>query len=269
METDQNHKQSASCFSQLEPTRKEGERSVKTAGKKDTTGNEGAAVICEVRYVVLKSMFDMHQSDLIRRILQLTENQNIGISTNSWRVVTRKVTAKMMEMLLEVDDKSANIIIANESYLNYKFSKARLRKVTGGAFTAKRGNSVAQPSNSATCERLPLNGKGRQNPTAKAPEKPIPKKARKQQPIASSTNAAPGTGRCTTTGTKTQPPGSSNSQKTLNGIEGKPANQRSRVLRSVSEDLGPSNIGVTAVGDRQPTPESTGSRAKDGTVPGQ
>lgn len=88
-------------------------------------------------------------NDSTVRILQLMENQNIGLSTKSWRVIKRKVIAKTVELLLEVDEKSAETIAANNSYLNFKFSKVRLRKVTGGASTAKRGNSVAQLSNPA------------------------------------------------------------------------------------------------------------------------
>lgn len=61
MEADQNHKQSASCFSQLEPMGKEGRRSVKIVVKEDTARKDGAATNCEVRYVVSKSMIDMHR----------------------------------------------------------------------------------------------------------------------------------------------------------------------------------------------------------------
>lgn len=61
MEADQNQKRSASCFPQLEPTREEGRRSVKTAGKEDTTGKDGTAVKREVLDVVSKSMIDMHR----------------------------------------------------------------------------------------------------------------------------------------------------------------------------------------------------------------
>lgn len=61
MEADQNHKRSASCFSQLEPMRKEGRRSGKIAVKEDTAGKDRTATNCEVRYVVSKSMIDMHR----------------------------------------------------------------------------------------------------------------------------------------------------------------------------------------------------------------
>ncbi|KAL1399345.1 hypothetical protein pipiens_008281 [Culex pipiens pipiens] len=74
-------------------------------------------------------------NDSTGRILQLMENQNIGLSTKSWRVIKRKVIAKTVELLLEVDEKSAETIAANNSHLNYKFSKVERysKKATRGA----------------------------------------------------------------------------------------------------------------------------------------
>ncbi|KAL9700705.1 hypothetical protein quinque_004146 [Culex quinquefasciatus] len=42
-------------------------------------------------------------NDSTLRILQLMENQNIGLNTKSWRVIKRKVIAKTVELLLEVN----------------------------------------------------------------------------------------------------------------------------------------------------------------------
>lgn len=61
MEADQNHKPSTSCFSQLESTRKESRRSVKPAGKEDTTRREESAEICVVQTKVSERMIDMHR----------------------------------------------------------------------------------------------------------------------------------------------------------------------------------------------------------------
>ncbi|KAL9699455.1 hypothetical protein quinque_002896 [Culex quinquefasciatus] len=74
-------------------------------------------------------------NDSTLRILQLMENQNIGLSTKSWRVIKRKVIAKTVELLLEVDEKSAETIAANNSHLNFKFSKVERysKKATRGA----------------------------------------------------------------------------------------------------------------------------------------
>lgn len=192
-------------------------------------------------------------NDSTARILQLVENQNVGLSTKSWRVVSRKAIAKTVEILLEVDEKSAGIIAANDSNLNFKFGKVRLRKVTGGAPTAKRGNSVAQSSNHAKGQQVQQNGK----------------QAKTQQPTASSSNAATGTGPKTACGKKPQPLASSNSQKPLQGNGRNPGTQRTRASATLNQDTGSSHIGDTAVGDRQPTPGSNGQRAEDGTLPGQ
>lgn len=59
METDQNQNRSAICFPQLEPTQKEGRRSVKPVGKEDTTRGEESAENCEVQ--VSERMIDMHR----------------------------------------------------------------------------------------------------------------------------------------------------------------------------------------------------------------
>lgn len=69
MEADQNHKQSASCFSQLEPTRKERRRSVKPAGRKDTTRREGMAENLEVQNTVSERMTDMHRKVRLGKVL--------------------------------------------------------------------------------------------------------------------------------------------------------------------------------------------------------
>lgn len=61
METDQNQNPSASCFPQLEPTRKEGRRSMKSAGRKDTTRREESAENCRVQFAVSERMRDMHR----------------------------------------------------------------------------------------------------------------------------------------------------------------------------------------------------------------
>lgn len=210
-------------------------------------------------------------NDSTVRILQLMENQNIGLSTKSWRVIKRKVIAKTVELLLEVDEKSAETIAANNSHLNFKFSKVRLRKVTGGASTAKRGNSVAQSSNPAKGGTVQQKGSkgGKQQPSAKANTvKPNPQ-AQMQKPIASSNDAATGTEQKTACGSKPQPPGTSNAQKPLKGKGSKPVPPSSRALGSLHEDPGSSHIGDTAVGIRQPTLESNGQRAEGGTLPGQ
>lgn len=203
-------------------------------------------------------------NDSTSRILQLMENQNSGLSTKSWRVVTRKTVAKTVELLLEVDEKSADTIEANNSLLNYKFGKARLRKVTGGAPTAKRRTSVAQTlSNPAKGGTVQLNGdKG-----VKA--KPNTSKAKQHQPTASSTNADTGTGSKAASGSTTQPPGTSNSQKPFKGKGRKPVTPSSRAQGDQNEGLKPPHIGDKAVGNRQPTLGSSGQRAENGAPPGQ
>lgn len=69
MEADFNHKRSASCFSQLEPTRKEGRRSAKAAGRKDTTRRGGTAENCEVQNTVSERMTDMHRKVRLGKVL--------------------------------------------------------------------------------------------------------------------------------------------------------------------------------------------------------
>ncbi|KAL9697111.1 hypothetical protein quinque_000552 [Culex quinquefasciatus] len=127
-------------------------------------------------------------NDSTGRILQLMENQNIGLSTKSWRVIKRKVIAKTVELLLEVDEKSAETIAANNSHLNFKFSKVRLRKVTGGASTAKRGHSVAQTSNPAkggTVQQKATRGASNDHLRKQTRLSPTPKpKSRNQSPLA-------------------------------------------------------------------------------------
>lgn len=61
MEIDQYYKPSASCFSQLEPTRKEGRRRVKPAGNKDTTRRAETAGNCLEQKMVSERMIDMHR----------------------------------------------------------------------------------------------------------------------------------------------------------------------------------------------------------------
>lgn len=61
METDKNQNPSASCFPQLEPTRKEGRRSMKSAGREDTTRREESAENCRVQFAVSERMRDMHR----------------------------------------------------------------------------------------------------------------------------------------------------------------------------------------------------------------
>ncbi|KAL9702786.1 hypothetical protein quinque_006304 [Culex quinquefasciatus] len=108
-------------------------------------------------------------NDSTLRILQLMENQNIGLSTKSWRVIKRKVIAKTVELLLEVDEKSAETIAANNSHLNFKFSKVRLRKVTGGASTAKEEILLLKRAIPRKVERYSKRQQGgKQRPSAKA-----------------------------------------------------------------------------------------------------
>lgn len=69
MEADFNHKRSASCFPQLEPTQKERRGSVKSAGKEDTERRGGLAENCEVQQTVSERMIDMHREVHMGRAL--------------------------------------------------------------------------------------------------------------------------------------------------------------------------------------------------------
>lgn len=69
MEADQNHTPSASCFSQLEPTRKEEKRSAKPAGKVDTNRRGGTAKNYEVQDTVSERMTDMHRKARLGKVL--------------------------------------------------------------------------------------------------------------------------------------------------------------------------------------------------------
>ena len=63
------------------------------------------------------------------RILRLLQNQNDGFSTRAWRVCHRNVTGKTVELMVELDQQSANLIAAQSFLLNYKYGKARMRQV--------------------------------------------------------------------------------------------------------------------------------------------
>lgn len=208
------------------------------------------------------------------RILQMVENQNKGLNTKAWRVVTRKVMSKTVELMLEVDEKSSADIVAKNFHLNFKFCKARFRKVTGCAPTTKRGKSVAQPlSKPAKGGKVLQKGQkdGRQQPPAKAGTvQPKSQNTPMPQPPSSSTNAASGTVLLKTNpGPKPQPPASGSSQTPLKGGNCTPAARRLQAPGNLKEDVESSNTGNKAGGSRQPQLTSSRQWAKDGTPRGQ
>lgn len=114
MEADQNHKQSASCFSQLEPMGKERRRSVKTAVDEDTTGNDVTTTNCKVRYVVSKSMIDMHRKVRFCEASgeQLSTKRETSAALRSNRASEGKVLQKSMTKIkLHLPVKTVSVLL--------------------------------------------------------------------------------------------------------------------------------------------------------------
>lgn len=218
-------------------------------------------------YSFLGYFFDS-MNDPSARILKMVENQNKELNTKAWRVVTRKVIAKTVELMLEVDEKSSVDIAANNFLLNHKFCKARFRKVTGNALTTKRGKSGARPSSKPAKGGTVLQkGKteSRQQPPVKTGTVPTKsKKTPMPQPPTSSTNADSGTVLLNSnSGVKPQPPAIGSSQNPPKGGGRKPETQSFPAPRNLNEDGESSYTGDKAGGSRQP--QLTSTWVKDGT----
>ncbi|XP_055523261.1 uncharacterized protein LOC129717400 [Wyeomyia smithii] len=63
------------------------------------------------------------------RTPRLLQNQNDVSSTRAWRVCHRDVTGKIVELMVELDQQSANQIAAQSFLLYFKYGKARMQKV--------------------------------------------------------------------------------------------------------------------------------------------
>lgn len=64
-------------------------------------------------------------------IIRLVQNQNDDFCTDAWKVARRTELSKTIELLIEMDEKSAEQVAAQHFQLNYMFGKARLRKIAG------------------------------------------------------------------------------------------------------------------------------------------
>lgn len=82
---------------------------------------------------------DFSSEDIIR----LVQNQNDDFCTETWRVARRTELSKTIELLIEMDERSAELVAAQHFQLNYTFGKARLRRVTGSTATTDRKDSDA------------------------------------------------------------------------------------------------------------------------------
>lgn len=146
------------------------------------------------------------------KILRFLQNQNDGFSTHAWRIRRRNVLGKTVELLMEVDQKSASQIVEQRFVLNYMFGKARMRQVgrnpinTGATASAAKSRAVPAelPSGSAPpppgqCNSAALRTECAELPSGSAPLPPKqcnpaktrraprkPRKRRTQRPLVSS-----------------------------------------------------------------------------------
>ncbi|KAL1394619.1 hypothetical protein pipiens_003016 [Culex pipiens pipiens] len=75
-------------------------------------------------------------------IIRLVQNQNDDFRTEQWKVARRTEHSKTIELLIEMDEKSAEQVAAQHFQLNYTFGKARLRKVTGSTANSDQKDSA-------------------------------------------------------------------------------------------------------------------------------
>lgn len=94
MNSDQNHKTSASCSSQLEPRRKKGRRNVDTVGKEDTTRTE---VTTENRTV--KMMVSSSTNDVLMKFRLCKASGKLPTTKRGTSVVLRNNLAKGITVL--------------------------------------------------------------------------------------------------------------------------------------------------------------------------
>lgn len=206
------------------------------------------------------------------RILRMVQNQNYGICTETWRVVNRKETptTSTVELLLHVDGASANGIEAANMMLNYKFGKARLRKVKerqtipeGGESAGVSGQPILQHPSAGSVPPAST-GVGHVPPTLSTGR--VPSTARPSsghQPPVQSSSVDVGTvppGR--RAASRQQPPANRGKQRKA-GRGGS---------NSVAKRLQPNSAGNTAsngdsaAGSRQPDATTPAGQAEDGTT---
>lgn len=212
-------------------------------------------------------------------IIRLVQNQNDDFRTEQWKVARRTEHSKTIELLIEMDEKSAEQVAAQHFQLNYTFGKARLRKVTGSTANSDQKDSatltgkvqtehVPQPpaQDSQNTERTVLSGA---QPSCSQPLDRIDVTAKpgtvlqksesesKQQPLGSSRKTKPRkVPQGASSNKKLQPPGSSkNKQSNLQGVGRGPVTGRIQPLESAIAGASKKH-GSTAAGNCRPKPGS-------------
>lgn len=186
--------------------------------------------------------------------------------TQFWRVLRRNVIGKTVELLLEVDENSANLIAAQSSLPNYMFGKARMRRVNRGATNTGNGNSAAK---SGKVQGANPSGKASSPPV---PSNPVPAGTVPQRTRTGSTHKPPA-GHNSGAARTVQPKARQNS--TLQPLAKKPQSQKprnsagrstvtSRLQQPESSGTQASKHSATAAGNRLPNIGSVTDSTKDG-----
>ena len=213
------------------------------------------------------------------RIFKLVENQNKDLSTKAWRAINRRVIAKTVELMLEVDEKSAEYIVANKLHLNFMFGYARFRRVTGELSNAKRGQPTVHPVNKHAKGGTVLQ-KDQKSRKAQPPVLSNQAKAgtvlletqtvTMLQPPTSSNKPVSGTVLLnTSSGGKPQPPVDSKTLKPLKDIGRQSIARRLRTMDAIDEEALTPNSSKKAAGGRYPKPGSSKHPEKNGKGPVQ
>ena len=170
------------------------------------------------------------------KIIRLLQNQNDGFSTHTWRVCHRNITGKTVELMLEIDQESANLISAQSFLLNYKFGKARMRQVARCSTSTNAKGPVA-PSVMVRAK----------NPSKGAPQPPV------QRNSATGKREPPRTRR----GSKREPLTKRTQSRKEQNSAGHSSVTRRLQLPKPAENGGPqTQTSLNTVGIRQPLPGS-------------